>query len=451
MARNLSLSALRVRLFKLRVLLIGLCLSGLTLMPSPAAAQELEFVEKHERDVFDTDTLTGDWNGFRTRLLEHGVFLELEYFGEAFHLSPKGRDASNRYFGIVDMEMHINTERLFNGPEGHIFAFATWMHGSRFQPFISSTHDLSSIEARDNLVLMQFWYDLHFFEERLSVLFGLYDIANEFDFRHSAQLFVNGAFGTGVDLTESGDKGVPTYPLTALGVRFKLQMDPNFYFLTAFMDGVPNDPNEKPGTRVVLDADDEGFLSINEIGYQSVRPKWGLNKIGLGAWLFTRRYPDLVLLDSAGNPVKHTGTQGVYAFAEGTLYQEAEESRQGLELFARVGFTDKDVNSIATYLDGGLVYTGLVPGRNADELGIAFSTLFFSDKFEQQQKTRGLVIDDPETLIELTYKAFVMPGFYLQPDFQYVFNPVPRGGVGGGITDSPTDHLAVGLRFGINL
>jgi len=304
-------------------------------------------------------------------------------------------------------------------------------------------HDVSNIEARNDLLLMQLWYDLHFFEERLSVLFGIYDIANEFDFRHSAQLFVNGAFGTGTDLTESADKGVPTYPLTALGIRLKLQLHPNFYFLTAFMDGVPNDPNEKSGTRVVLDADDEGFLSINEIGYQSVRPQWGLNKIGLGAWLFTRRYPDLVLLDSAGNPVKHSGTQGVYAFAEGTLYQEAPGSPQGLQSFVRVGFSDKDVNSIATYLDGGLVYTGLLPGRSADEFGVAISTLIFADKFKQQQQARGIPTDDPETLLEVTYKAFVMPGFYLQPDFQYVFNPVLRAGA--------TDTLSVGLRFGINL
>jgi carbohydrate-selective porin OprB len=36
-----------------------------------------------------------------------------------------------------------------------------------------------------------------------------------------------------------------------------------------------------------------------------------------------------------------------------------------------------------------------------------------------------------------------MPGVYLQPDFQYGFNPAARAGV--------TDTLSAGLRFGLNL
>lgn len=443
MVRKFQLLALNVRGFKFWILFLCLAVHNLILLKPEVCAQDLEFIEKHPDRHFEEETLGKDWGGFRSKLLDHGVFLELEYFGEGFYLSPKGRDATSRYFGILNMELHIDPELLFKGPRGQIYVFSTWMHGSRFQPFVGSIHDVSNIEARDNLVLMQFWYDLHFLEQRLSVLFGIYDIANEFDFRDSAQLFMNGSFGTGVDLTESADKGVPTYPLTALGLRLKVKPHPRIYFLTAFLDGVPNNPNEGGGTKVVLDADSEGFLSMNEIGYQSERPQWGLNKFGLGVWLFTKRYPDLVLLDAAGNPLKHSGTQGLYAFAEGTVYQEHRGSPQGLELFVRIGFSDKDVNSIATYLDGGLVYTGLLPGRDRDKFGIGISTLFFSGKFRQQQEASGNPIDHTETLLEATYRIHVLPGVYLQPDFQYVINPALRPGA--------RDTLSVGLRFAINL
>ncbi|WP_282011544.1 carbohydrate porin [Nitrospina watsonii] len=405
-------------------------------------AQDLDGLDRHGNITLKKETLTGNWDQLRGELLSRGVYFRAGYMGEMFHLDPRRQGSQTRYFGYADFELHINPQKLFGGPDGHFFFYVTLLHGNRFQPFIGSVHDLSNIEGRSNLFLMQAWYDQHFLDRRLAVLFGLYDIANEFDYRESAQLFLNGAFGTGVDLTESGDAGVPTYPLTTLGLRIRVNPTPNWYYLGAVLDGVPGDPRDPGGTQVILDADDDGVLFMNEIGYQSEERRLGLNKAGIGSWWYTKRFPDLVEQDGSGNPRTRTGTQGIYLFAEGTLYMEYKRSKQGLKGFVRAGFSDQDVNALSTYFDTGLEYTGLLPGRDKDKAGIAVSYLFFGDKYKQQQRAQGIVIDNPEVLIEATYRIRVMPGVFLQPDVQYVFNPVARRGA--------TDTLSVGFRFGLN-
>ncbi|MCF8720957.1 carbohydrate porin [Nitrospina gracilis] len=430
------------RICKAGIQLVLSCILVGLLLPPLLFAQDLDGLDRHGNISLRRETITGNWGGLRTELLDRGIYFRGGYMGELFHMDRRHRNSQTRYFGYLDFELHANLQQLLDGPDGHFFFYATLLHGNRFQPFIGSVHDLSNIEGRSNLLLMQAWYDQHFFQRRMAILVGIYDIANEFDYRESAQVFLNGAFGTGVDLTESGIAGVPTYPLTTLGMRLRINPTPNWYYRGAVLDGVPGDPQNPRGTRVVLDADDEGVLFMNEVGYESARPRLGLNKAGIGSWWYTKRFPDLVETNASGNPATHTGTQGLYLFAEGTFYLEYPRSKQGLRGFARLGFSDQDVNALSTYFDAGLEYTGLFPGRDKDKAGIGISYLFFGDKYKQRQRAADIVIDDPEVLVEATYKIRVQPGVFLQPDVQYVFNPVARAGA--------VNTLSVGFRFGLN-
>ncbi len=81
------------------------------------------------------------------------------------------------------------------------------------------------------------------------------------------------------------------------------------------------------------------------------------------------------------------------------------------------------------YAEGGITYIGIWDSRPNDTFGLAAiyspvspsvsgldaDTAFF-------EKT-SLPIRDYELAVELTYQAKIMPGFYIQPDFQYIFHP----------------------------
>ena len=60
-----------------------------------------------------------------------------------------------------------------------------------------------------------------YFNKHFSFKAGLYSLDTEFDVKQTANLFINGVFGTGIDLSEMGRFGPAIYPLSALGVRLK--------------------------------------------------------------------------------------------------------------------------------------------------------------------------------------------------------------------------------------
>ncbi len=430
------------RFEKFPTFLVFFILGGSLLWVPPSLSQDIEQIEEEGRIFYQEETLLNGLAPYRTRLLEKGVHWEIEYFGDGFTHFREGQSSKQRYFGILGAELHIDTDPLVGWKDAQVYIFGTWQHGKAFQNIIGSVHDVSSIETKDNLNLMQFWFEQRFMKDRLALLLGLYDIANDFDYREASQLFVNGAFGTGVDLTSSGQLGVPTYPLTALAIRLKAKISDDFYYLGAITDGVPSNPGQPRGTQVLLDQDD-GFLIMNEIGYKTIGPHLGLNKVGFGSFIFTQDINDQTKVDNAGRPIRHNGTEGYYLFAEGTLYLESEKSREGLFTFVRLGRPDTDVNPLSWYFDTGLVYAGLLPGRERDILGVGLSILYFNDGFKQSRLAQGQRVEDPEYLVEVTYHIQVRPGLFIQPDIQILLNPADR--------PDARDALSVGMRFGVFL
>ena len=129
-------------------------------------------------------------------------------------------------------------------------------------------------------------------------------------------------------------------------------------------------------------------------------------------------------VDVNGNPVKHSGTYGIYFFVDAALYLENSSNSRGLFSFFRIGIAEAETNKVDFYLDSGLVYRGLFPERPDDQIGLGVSLARFSDGFKEKQKQDQVLIEDTEVLLELTYKYEMGPGFSLQPDFQYLLIPL---------------------------
>ena len=91
---------------------------------------------------------------------------------------------------------------------------------------------------------------------------------------------------------------------------------------------------------------------------------------------------------------------------------------QGLNMFFFGGGAPEDRNTIEDSFAGGFNYTGLMPFRPKDVMGIAFTNSAFSNKLHA---TTGQ--DNSETAYEWTYQIQIHDGIYLQPDIQYVRHP----------------------------
>ncbi len=104
-----------------------------------------------------------------------------------------------------------------------------------------------------------------------------------------------------------------------------------------------------------------------------------------------------------------------------------------------LGFGDARVNRFGSYFGGGLLYSGLVPALENDELGLAVAIARNGSHFIDQQRRRGVRVTDDETTIELTYLVQVGKHLALQPDLQYVLRP--------GTDPTVENALTVALRL----
>ncbi|MFA5177709.1 MAG: carbohydrate porin, partial [Candidatus Omnitrophota bacterium] len=93
------------------------------------------------------------------------------------------------------------------------------------------------------------------------------------------------------------------------------------------------------------------------------------------------------------------------------------------------------------FVDGGLVYTGLVPKRDTDVTALGFAYGQWSKDLANYQNDSGQSPQKYEVMMELNYKIMLTPYFYLQPDLQYIFNPGGTGNI--------DDALVVGTRVGV--
>jgi porin len=117
------------------------------------------------------------------------------------------------------------------------------------------------------------------------------------------------------------------------------------------------------------------------------------------------------------------------------LLPEAESTDQGLGAFFQFSWAPSDRNMIDQGIGAGLVYTGLLPGRDEDTCGGGFSLVDFSpDLFATTGQTS-------ENAIEVFYKARLRDWLAIIPDLQYIARP-------SGIE---RDAMVVGLRFEMNL
>ncbi len=113
------------------------------------------------------------------------------------------------------------------------------------------------------------------------------------------------------------------------------------------------------------------------------------------------------------------------------LWRVPDTSDQGSNAFMRLSATPGDRNPVVFYADAGLSYKGLVPGRPDDTLGIAFAHARISKRaraLDRDARAFGAAgpVRSSEALLEVTYQAQIVPGWTIQPDFQYVWRPGGR-------------------------
>ena len=370
-----------------------------------------------------------------------GFAFNAGYTMDAMSMADGGAESGTGIAQVLNVTVGLDLERAAGMKGSSMFFQGLYHQGNGISKLAGDWQGISNNEAPDAIRLFQAWFEQKLFSGRGSILMGLYNLNTEFYALSSAGLFVNNGFGIGAEFGRTGRNGPSIAPVTSLALRFAVQTPSNNYFMLGVLDGVPGDPDDITRTHISLSSED-GALVNAEGGYKFgdyMSPGEQYLKIGVGYWTYTAPQDEILNADDMGIPAASKGNHGWYALMEGTVFNESQNSSDGLTLYARMGVSDKKYNDIGFSWSAGLVYNGLIPGRSNDALGLAITSIIAGDDFQDAAGISGLQLQTAESVIEFTYMLAIANWLTIQPDLQYVINP------GLGLQADKT--LAAGGRF----
>ena len=246
--------------------------------------------------------------------------------------------------------------------------------------------------------------------------------------------------------------GGPAYPLSTPGARLRFDLGPkkDTTLLFAIFNGdpagrCPGDPDTCNRYGLNFRVHDPALLYAEaQFRRNQEKDDTGLaSQLKFGGWSHLGQFNDqrydyngVPLASPASNGVaaQHRGDFGIYGIIDQQLYRpQGGDAASGISVYTRASFSPSDRNLVDAYIDGGIVFNGLVPHRPDDKFGAAIIYARFSDGvrgFDRDQINFGTLATPPrdyEANLELTYVAQVVPGWTVQPVYTYIWHPSGTG------------------------
>jgi porin len=347
------------------------------------------------------------------------------YTAELWQARDDDGGTHSAYLDNLDIVFDADAEILWGLDDTRIHLYGLYNNGNSLSG--SAVRDLqvvSNIEAGTQAFrLYEAWVETGIGDDA-SLLFGLYDLNSEFDALDSAGLFINSAHGIGTDIAQSGENGPSIFPVTSLALRVQWETGGKWAYRVAVLDGVPGDP-EDPGATAIRIGGDDGALLVVEGERRA-----GRSKLLAGGWAYSAGFDSWD--EAAGSS---SGNAGIYLRAESLLYDGDSE----LSAFGRFGWAHPEFNIFSHFASVGLAWSGFLPGRPEDTLGLAIAWARSGDEFRRAGPAFGFNPTRAETAYELTWRLPLTRKLTMQPDIQYVTDP--------GLDPSRGDAWAFGLRL----
>ncbi len=451
---------------------LGLSLVATVVFAATVAQAEDAAPKSPLMRFLEQDYLLGTWGGLRTNLAARGVDFEFFWFGAMPNNVSGGIERGTEWEGAMLMMMALDSEKLGGWHGGTFTASSLYIHNSKeFSRYhIGDLNKVSLLDFPDSLRLWELSYEQKFLSDRLSIKGGQLAIDRDFilpEFYNSLagltllnQTFFYPTLAFNVwDVAglAPGHHALASTPYAAPGVRVRVDPSPHWMAQLGAYDGLPD--RTWSGTRVSLN-EAEGALLYAEVGYRHNQGPGDSGLKGnfkLGGYYHTDDFADIEQAVYAAfgaipqsSVQQHRGTYGIYALADHQLYRENrvdDPASQGLSGFFRVAGAPADRNLTEFGIDAGLVYKGLIAGRDWDTIGVAGSYLAMSDRFARAFRRSSLPEPDYEAAVEASYKAQLTAWWTLQPSIQYVMHPGGRSDPTRQIDDAVAVILQTTLRF----
>ncbi|HSY42697.1 MAG TPA: carbohydrate porin [Candidatus Acidoferrum sp.] len=390
---------------------------------SQSATNAPTTLTKKITSLMDQQYLLGDWGGERTRLADHGITFDLNDIGD--FQSNVGGSEQHRYiyFGRFRASGDVDLNKLANF-DGEFFISAICQYGQNLSADYLHVNTLtSSIAGVQSERLDQFWYQMGLFKDLFKIKIGQVVAVDEFGATDFFDLLFNDELGYAPNALFYARQ--PFSPAGKPGVILKTDLSaitPGLYAKGGIFSAYDN-PYVPDGWGINYnDQFSHGYVGSFELGYQEQHTQYaGVYKIGVNANNLAA-YEDL----NTGKPV--SGDYTAYALAEKTVYHPTDaegqlETKKGLDMLLEFVQAPDDRNPLEYEVTAGARYTGLIPGRDQDKIGVGF---IYSENSRSSSAAyravngRGL---GGETTVEFDYQYNPAPWLTLQLDNQVIVDP----------------------------
>jgi porin len=393
----------------------------------------------------------GDPDGIRKRLSESGITYALIYTNDVLSNLSGGNKRGTIDQGKVEGQLSVDLAKLAGWQDLTLYANAFQTHntGRMRRDYVGGMNTIAAIEAAPSTRLSELWIERKFLGGAASFRIGQLVADNEFFFSDLSNMFLQTDWPTITAVNLPG--GAPAYPLSTPGARVKYDYNKDTSFLLAVFNGDPagpcaGDPDTCNRHGLNFRLRDPAFI----IGEAQFRTNRGKDDSGLartlkfGGWTHIGQFNDqryandgTLLANPAGSgvPLQHRGDFGIYGIIDQQIYRpRGGAADSGISVYGLASVVPSDRNLVDVQLNGGIVFAGLVPNRPDDRFGAGVVYSRFSNSvraFDQDQiNFSGVpgVVRDYEANLELSYVAQIVPGWTLQPDFQYIWHPSGQAG-----------------------
>ena len=146
--------------------------------------------------------LTGDLQGMRSKLLKKGFHFGLAYTGEIYSNLSGGFRQQATYLDIINFRLKIDLGRTLNWHGATLYTDYLGIHGDDPSENVGDIQGVSNIAAPKGWKFHEAWFRQNVFSDKLSLLWGMYDLNTEFDLIETAGLFLNSSHGMGPDFSQ---------------------------------------------------------------------------------------------------------------------------------------------------------------------------------------------------------------------------------------------------------
>lgn len=397
-----------------------------------------------ERSVWQRSQLTGRWGGFRSKLAENGITIASTLISDGMANVRGGLQPKVVFVDNWDLGLSVNTGQLLGWQGGRFHFTILQNNGTHPSQYIGDVQTANNIEAVRTIRIYEAWVQQNWFDNRLSLLAGVYDINFEFDYMESASLFINSSQGIGGAIAASGLEGPPTFPATTPAIRLKVMPVPSLYAQAAVSNGAPGmkqiswDPQAHEGIFLVTEV---GFLEMrrqskskafdnrNHISCGVDADYW--YKFSIGGWMYSRNFVQQRFGLSVA-PSKND--KGIYLLFDMRSFAWLWPNLDSFAWHAQLGIADNNLSRMHLFWGTGLTYQNL-PWDSSGSAGFSVSAVQNSEIYNQLYAGKH---PNYEVALEWTYQTAVTSWLNLQPDVQHIINP--------GMAPGVKNALVLGLR-----